>query len=142
MTAASTGNTVHIHYTGTLDDGTEFDSSRGRDPLTFTLGEGQVIAGFDAAVQGMSPGDTKTVNIPAAEAYGAHDPARVQQVPRNVLPAELTPEVGMPLAARDPNGAEMRFVITALSEETITVDGNHPLAGKDLTFALELVAID
>ena len=76
MTAASTGNTVHIHYTGTLDDGTEFDSSRGRDPLTFTLGEGQVIAGFDAAVQGMSPGDTKTVNIPAAEAYGAHEVRR------------------------------------------------------------------
>ena len=141
MSQAKAGDTVKIHYTGTLEDGSTFDSSQGREPLEFELGSGQVIPGFDNAVDGMTVGEKKTVNIPAAEAYGEHQPERVQKVPRNALPPEITPEVGMPLMATDPNGAQMQFTITEMDDESITVDGNHPLAGKDLNFELELVSI-
>ena len=141
MSQAKSGDTVKIHYTGTLDDGTEFDSSVGREPLEFALGSGQVIAGFDKAVDGMTVGDSKTVTIPADEAYGDHHEKLVQQVPKTSLPEEMKPEVGMQLQSQSPDGQEMNLVIAAVEEESITVDANHPLAGQALTFAIELVEV-
>ncbi len=142
MSQAKPGDSVKIHYTGTLDDGTQFDSSAGRDPLAFKLGSGQVIPGFDKAVEGMSVGDSKTVNIPAEEAYGPHNEQMVQDVPRSALPGDLSPEVGMGLQAQGPDGQVANLVVTAVQEDSITVDGNHPLAGKALNFDIELVSID
>ena len=141
MTQAKSGDTVRIHYTGTLDDGTEFDSSAGRDPLEFALGGGQVIPGFDTAVDGMAVGENKTVTIPAEEAYGERHEQLVQEVPKSALPDEIDPAVGMQLQSRSPEGQVMNLVITDVAEETITLDGNHPLAGQSLTFAIELVDI-
>ena len=141
MSQAKEGDTVKIHYTGTLDDGSQFDSSAGRDPLEFTLGSGQVIPGFDKAVEGMAVGDTKTVNIPAEDAYGPRHEGMIQEVPRSALPGDVEPQVGMGLQARRPDGAMLDLTITAVGEESITVDGNHPLAGQALNFALELVSI-
>ena len=141
MSHAKAGDTVKIHYTGTLDDGTQFDSSQGRDPLEFELGGGQVIPGFDKAVEGMSVGESKTVAIPADQAYGEHHAQMVQEVPRTALPPDLEPEVGMGLSARNPDGSEIQLTVTEVAEDTITVDGNHPLAGKALNFDIELVSI-
>ena len=141
MTQAKSGDTVRIHYTGTLDDGTEFDSSAGRDPLEFALGSGQVIAGFDNAVDGMSVGEKKSVTIPPAEAYGDRHEQLVQEVPKSALPEEIAPQVGMQLQSQSPEGHVMNLVVTEVSEESITVDANHPLAGQELTFAIELVEI-
>jgi len=141
MSQAKTGDNVKIHYTGTLDDGSQFDSSEGRDPLAFTLGSGQVIPGFDDAVNGMAVGDKKTVRLEAAQAYGEHRQEMVQEVPKSALPADMEVEVGMPLQARGPDGQVMNLVVTGISEETIKVDANHPLAGQALTFAIELVSI-
>ena len=141
MTQAKSGDTVRIHYTGTLDDGTEFDSSAGREPLEFALGGGQVIPGFDAAVDGMSVGESKSVTIPSDQAYGERHEQLVQQVPRDALPDEIKPEVGMQLQSRSPEGQVMNLVITDVEDESITVDGNHPLAGQALTFAIDLVEI-
>jgi len=142
MSQAKSGDSVKIHYTGTLDDGTQFDSSAGREPLAFKLGSGQVIPGFDKAVEGMSVGDNKSVNIPAEDAYGAHNDQMVQEVPRTALPEDLAPEVGMGLQAQGPDGQVANLVVTAVEDESITVDGNHPLAGKALNFDIELVSID
>ncbi len=141
MSQAKAGDTVKIHYTGTLDDGSQFDSSTGRDPLEFTLGEGQVIPGFDKAVEGMAVGDSKTVNIPAEEAYGPRHDQMIQEVPLSARPDDLEPQVGMGLQARRPDGAMLDLTITAIGEESVTVDGNHPLAGQALNFQLELVEI-
>lgn len=141
MTQAKSGDTVRIHYTGTLGDGTEFDSSAGRDPLEFALGSGQVIAGFDNAVDGMAVGEKKSVTIPPAEAYGEHHEQLVQEVPKTALPDEISPQVGMQLQSQSPDGNVMNLVVTDVSEESITVDANHPLAGQALTFAIELVEI-
>ncbi|MEJ2257738.1 MAG: peptidylprolyl isomerase [Woeseiaceae bacterium] len=141
MTQAKSGDTVRIHYKGTLDDGTEFDSSAGRDPLEFSLGEGQVIPGFDNAVDGMAVGESKTVTIPAEEAYGERHDQLVQEVPKDALPDEIDPAVGMHLQSRSPEGQVMNLVVTDVADESITVDGNHPLAGKSLTFDIELVEI-
>ena len=141
MTQAKSGDTVRIHYTGTLDDGTQFDSSAGRDPLEFALGAGQVIPGFDNAVDGMAVGESKTVTIPAEEAYGERHEQLVQQVSRDALPEEIEPAVGMQLQSQSPEGQVMMLVVTEVEEESITVDANHPLAGQALTFAIELVEI-
>lgn len=142
MSQAKSGDSVKIHYTGTLDDGTQFDSSAGREPLAFTLGSGQVIPGFDKAVEGMTVGDNKSVNIPAEDAYGPHNAQMVQDVPRSALPEDLAPKVGMGLQAQGPDGQVANLVVTAVADESITVDGNHPLAGKALNFDIELVSID
>lgn len=139
---ATAGDTVKVHYTGTLSDGSVFDSSADREPLEFTLGTGAVIPGFDNAVTGMEIGDRKTFTIPAAEAYGAHDPRMVQDVPRSELPADLTLFIGMRLTASDNMGREIPLVVTELTDTTVTLDANHPLAGEDLTFAIELVAVN
>jgi len=141
MSEAKNGDTVKVHYTGTLSDGSEFDSSRGREPLEFTLGAGGIIAGFDDAVTGMTVGDRQTVTIPAAEAYGSHNPEMVQEVPRSMLPDDMEVEEGMKLQAQGPGGQPFVVTVTAVAAETVTVDGNHPLAGQDLTFDIELVEI-
>ena len=141
MSQAKAGDTVKVHNTGTLDDGTQFDSSQGRDPLQFTLGAGNVIPGFDKGVTGMSVGETKTILIPSEEAYGPHHEQLTQDVPRSAMPADLELESGMVLNAQGPDGQTLNFTVVEFNDETVKVDGNHPLAGKDLTFALELVAI-
>lgn len=141
MSHAKSGDTVKIHYTGTLADGTKFDSSAGREPLEFAIGSGQVIPGFDSAVDGMAVGDNKTVDIPPEEAYGQRHDQLIQQVPKSALPEEITPEAGMQLQSQSPDGQIMNLVVTEVAEETITVDGNHPLAGETLTFDIELVEI-
>ena len=141
MSQAKSGDTVKIHYTGTLDDGTQFDSSQGRDPLEFEVGSGQVIPGFDKAVEGMTVGDSKSVRIEADEAYGPRHEQLVQQVERSVLPDDLNPETGMALQSSSPDGQVTQFVVTDVSDENITVDANHPLAGQALSFDIELVDI-
>lgn len=141
MTLAKSGDTVRIHYTGTLDDGSTFDSSQGREPLEFTLGSGQVIPGFDVGVTGMSIGEKKTINIPSAEAYGELDPNARQDIPRETVPADIPLDIGTQLQMQAPNGQAMMVTVAAVTEDTVTLDANHPLAGKDLTFALELVEI-
>lgn len=141
MSQAKSGDTVKIHYTGTLDDGTEFDSSAGGEPLEFTLGTGNVIPGFDKAVQGMAVGETKSVNIPPEEAYGARNDQMIQDVPKSALPEDLEPTEGMALRAQGRDGQVMNLTVTAVGDDSITVDGNHPLAGKALNFDIELVAI-
>jgi peptidylprolyl isomerase len=142
MSAAKSGDTVRIHYTGTLDDGTQFDSSAGREPLEFTLGSGQVIAGFDEAVTGMTVGDKKSVRMEADQAYGERREELVQEVPRSALPDEIKPEEGMALQSQSPEGHIMNLLVTSVADETITLDANHPLAGQALSFDIELVEID
>lgn len=141
MESAKAGDTVRIHYTGTLEDGTQFDTSAGRDPLEFSLGEGEVIAGFEEAVDGMAVGESKTIKIEPEQAYGPRREQLVQDVPRKQLPNDLQPAVGMQLRAQREDGEPMQFVVTEVTEEAITVDGNHPLAGQPLKFEIELVAI-
>ncbi len=141
MTEVKSGDTVSIHYTGTLADGTTFDSSQGRDPLQFTVGSGQIIPGLDKALPGMSVGDTKTVNVPAEEAYGTADPNARQSVPRDQIPANIPLDPGTQLQVQTPQGQVVNVTVAEVSDETVVLDANHPLAGKDLTFAIELVAI-
>jgi len=141
MAQATAGDKVRVHYTGTLGDGSEFDSSAGRDPLEFTVGEGSVIRGFDDAVLGMNPGDSKTVTIPADEAYGPRDDARIHRVERSVIPEEIELQVGRELMASDPGGNVVRLRVLEVEEAAVVLDGNHPLAGQDLTFEIELVEI-
>jgi FKBP-type peptidyl-prolyl cis-trans isomerase 2 len=141
MSTAKSGDTVKVHYTGTLNDGREFDSSRERDPLEFTIDSGQVITGFNEAVTGMSVGDSKSVTIPAGEAYGDRNPEMVQDVPRSAIPSDIELQEGMVLSARNPEGRNLNFTVVEFNDEQVKVDGNHPLAGEDLTFELELVGI-
>ena len=141
MSQAKSGDTVKIHYTGTLDDGAEFDSSAGRDPLEFELGSGQVIPGFDKAVDGMAVGESKNVRIEAEDAYGQRHDQLVGVVPKTALPEDLTPEVGMALQSQSEDGQVMHVTVVDVSDESITVDGNHPLAGQALSFEIELVEI-
>lgn len=142
MTQAKTGDTVHFHYTGTLEDGTVFDSSQGRDPLSFTLGSGQIIPGLDAAIDGMSVGDQKTVTITADQAYGPYQPEARQAIPRDQIPAHIPLDPGTQLQMQAQNGQAIPVVVAEVGEAEVVLDANHPLAGKDLTFAVELVAVD
>ena len=141
MAQVKQGDTVKVHYTGTLADGSVFDSSAGREPLQFTVGGGQVIPGFDAAVNGMSVGDKKTVTIPCQQAYGEMQNELVMTVPLEQVPPDLQLEVGMLLEVGGPQGELLRVRVIELTENSVILDANPPLAGKDLTFALELVAI-
>jgi peptidylprolyl isomerase len=141
MSQATTGNTVKIHYKGTLEDGSQFDSSEGREPLEFELGSGQVIPGFEQAVEGMAVGESKSVTIAPEDAYGPRVEQAIQEVPKSVLPAELVPVVGMALQAQNQDQQPVQLTVTAVGEESITVDGNHPLAGKTLNFDINLVEI-
>ncbi|MEX2581735.1 MAG: peptidylprolyl isomerase [Gemmatimonadota bacterium] len=140
MSQAKQGNTVQIHYTGRLSDGTVFDSSEGRDPLEFTIGEGQVIPGFERAVEGMAEGEQQTVTIPPPDAYGEPKPDLVFAVPRAQFPPEIDPEIGQRLQMQQ--GEQVAVVVVRdVAEEAVTLDANHPLAGEDLTFEVELVGI-
>jgi FKBP-type peptidyl-prolyl cis-trans isomerase 2 len=141
MTQVKVGDTVRIHYTGTLDDGSTFDSSEGRDPLQFEVGSGQIISGLDKELPGMAVGDKKTVNIPAAEAYGEANPQMQQAIPRAQIPADILLEIGIRLQMQTPEGQVIPVMVAAVDEETVTLDANHPLAGKELTFDFEVVSI-
>ena len=142
MTTAQIGNRVRVHYTGRLDDGEVFDSSEGGTPLSFTIGNGQVIPGFENGVTGMAVGDTKTVHIPCADAYGEHRPDGVLQVPRDEFPPDMPLEVGASVQGQQSGGQTVTFTIKAVTDDAVTLDANHPLAGKDLTFDLTLVSIE
>lgn len=141
MSTANAGDTVRVHYAGRLDDGTVFDSSEGRDPLEFTLGAGQVIPGFEKAVEGMSVGDKSTISIPPEEAYGPRSDELVLRVQRDQFPDGVTPEVGQRFQMRTDNGNTVRVTVTKMKEESVEIDANHPLAGQALTFDVELVKI-
>lgn len=141
MSKVKANDTVLVHYTGKLSSGEVFDDSTGRDPLQVSLGQGMLIPGFENALIDMEVNEKKTVNIPAADAYGEHRPELVQQVPMDQLPAEIKPEVGMQLVSQTPDGQQIPLIVTDVEEAHITVDANAPLAGKDLIFDLELVAI-
>jgi peptidylprolyl isomerase len=141
MKQAQEGDTVRIHYTGTLDNGTQFDSSVGQEPIEFTLGNKTVIPGFETGVTGMQVGDQKKIHIPADEAYGERNDALVEEVPLQHFPDDMELKVGMHLQAQSPNGENFNVVVTALSDASATIDGNHPLAGEALNFELELVEI-
>ena len=138
---ATKGDMVYVHYTGRFSDGKVFDSSAGMDPLEFVIGEGRVIPGFEKAVTGMKVGDKKTVTIPAAEAYGPHRDQLVIEVPLANFPSDITPEVGLELESPQKNGSTIVATITKITDKAVFLDANHPLAGKDLTFDLELVKI-
>lgn len=140
-TQATTGDTVLFHYTGSLRDGTVFDSSSGRDPLRVTLGSGQVIRGVDDALTGMAPGQEKTVTIAAEEAYGPHRPELLHEVERAAIPPEVDLEIGQQLEGRDTSGQSLRLTVVEVADHMVTLDANHPLAGQDLRFDLQLVEI-
>lgn len=137
---AQAGDTVRVHYRGTLADGTEFDSSAGREPLEFEIGAGQVIPGFDEAVRGLEEGQTTTVRIEPADAYGERMEEAVQVVPLEAFGGEV-PEVGWAVELQAPDGSRLAATITDVTESTATLDFNHPLAGEALTFEIELVEV-
>jgi len=141
MAQAEDGNTVKVHYTGKFEDGTVFDTSADRGPLEFTIGSGQLILGLEQTVIGMSHGESKTVNIPADEAYGQHNAEMLTEIDRSQFPADLNPEVGQHLQLNPPDGQKVMFTVASVSESTVTLDANHPLAGKDLIFDIQLVEI-
>jgi len=138
---AKKGDSVQVHYTGRLEDGSIFDSSVSREPLGFTLGDGNMIKGFDAAVYGMIIGDKKTVTIPAAEAYGERKDDMMIDVPRAHVPVDILPEIGLDLVLQDESGRPMPVTVVFVDDEKITLDANHQLAGQDLIFDIELVRI-
>ncbi len=141
MQQVKSGDTIKVHYHGKLTDGTTFDSSEGRDPLEFEVGSGMVIQGFDEGVTGMAIGEKKTINIPADEAYGQKEEDRVMEFPMDRFPPDLQPEVGMQLNMSNGEGQDLPVLIAEVREDTVLLDANHPLAGEDLTFDLELVEI-
>ena len=141
MKQVKQGDTIKVHYTGTLEDGSVFDTSQGREPLEFTVGSGQVIVGFDEAVTGMSVGERKTVAIPCDKAYGEFNSDLVMTVPVEHVPGDLKPEVGMRLEVGGTQGEIIPVTVVEINKAHIILDANPPLAGKDLTFALELVDI-
>ncbi|WP_315790706.1 peptidylprolyl isomerase [Fischerella sp. JS2] len=142
MGQAKLGDTVKVHYTGKLDDGTVFDTSVEREPLQFSIGEGLVIPGFEQAVVGMTPGESKRTNIPADEAYGPYRPELVMVVDKERIPTDVSVEVGQMLQISQSNGQAIPVVVTEVSDSQITLDANHPLAGQELIFDIQLVQID
>jgi len=142
MAQAKIKDTVFVHYTGSFTDGTVFDSSTDREPLEFTIGQSMVIPGFENGVVGMSEGESRVINIPAEEGYGLHREDLLAVVERSQIPTGLNLEVGRTLQARSPEGGVTNVVIRAMSDKTVTLDFNHPLAGKDLVFKVQLVKIN
>lgn len=140
-TAVKSGDTVAVHYTGTLSDGTVFDSSREREPIEVVLGQGRVIPGFEKAIVGMTAGELKTAQIPAAEAYGEHRPEMVVEFGRDKVPPESDAAVGQEFQVQTSAGQMLVARVVKTSEDAVTLDANHPLAGKDLTFDIELVEV-
>ncbi|HTO37497.1 MAG TPA: peptidylprolyl isomerase [Brumimicrobium sp.] len=141
MSQVKKNDQIKVHYTGKLTNGEVFDSSVGREPLEFTVGAGQMIPGFDTGVLDMKLNEKKVIEIPSAEAYGEKREDLMQEVPKIHLPQDMQPEVGMQLMAQLPDGGQQPLVVTEVKEETIIVDANHPLAGKDLVFEVEVVEI-
>ncbi|MBT3345909.1 MAG: peptidylprolyl isomerase [Gemmatimonadetes bacterium] len=141
MADATAGDTVRVHYTGRFDDGTVFDTSDGREPLEFTLGEGQVIAGFEQAVEGLSPGSTTKATIDATSAYGERREELLFQVDRARFPEGVDPAIGDQLELKQPEGGMVEVIVGDIQGDTITLDANHPLAGRSLNFDIELVEI-
>jgi peptidylprolyl isomerase len=149
MAQAKEGDRVKVHYTGSLDDGSVFDSSEcgedecgcGHGPMEFTIGAGEVIPGFDAGVVGLSVGDAKTIHIPVEEAYGERIEEMVAEVPREDLPPDVTPEVGQQLEVTQEDGQIFQVLVTEVNDKTITIDANHPLAGQALNFDIRLIEI-
>jgi len=142
MSEAKNGDTVKVYYTGTLEDGTVFDSSKERDPLQFTLGKGQLIKGFEEAVIGMSIGETKSVKIPSDEAYGSHREDLLLKFNKSDFPPDIEPKGGLVINLVSPDGRNLLATITEISGDSVTLDANHPLAGKDLTFNIDLVEVE
>lgn len=141
MAQVKEGDTVKVHYTGRLVNGEQFDSSAGREPLEFTVGAGMMIKGFDAAMPGMNVGDKKTVNIPAADAYGEKDPEAIIPFPKENVPADMKLEPGMQLTLTNQQGQPFPVVVTEIKDDVIMLDANHFLAGEELVFDIELVEI-
>jgi len=141
MAKAQNGNKVKVHYTGTLDNGTQFDSSVGREPLEFTIGEGMLLPMFENTVVGLEAGETANVKIPAAEGYGLRNEELVIKIEKAKLPPTIIPELGMKLQMRTPEGHPLIIKVTEINDDHIFVDANHELAGQDLNFAIELVEI-
>lgn len=141
MSQAKQGDTVKVHYTGKLADGNVFDSSVNREPLEFTIGAGNMIPGFEQAVQGMNVGEKKTAEIPSEQAYGEKREDMIISVPRENVPGDIQPEVGQQLAVQQQEGQQVPVTVTEVTEEKVVLDANHPLAGKDLVFEIELVEV-
>jgi FKBP-type peptidyl-prolyl cis-trans isomerase 2 len=135
------GDKVRVHYHGRLNNGQTFDKSEGREPLEFEVGSGMVIMGFDEGVKGMAVGDKKTINIPFDQAYGPRNPDMVIEMPKDRFPKDMELEVGMPLGMSDGQGQQFEVTITEIKDDSVILDANHPLAGQDLIFDLELVEI-
>jgi FKBP-type peptidyl-prolyl cis-trans isomerase 2 len=141
MQQVKTGDKVKVHYHGRLNDGQTFDNSEGREPLEFEVGGGMVIKGFDEGVKGMAVGDKKTINIPFDQAYGPRNPDMIIEMPKTRFPKDMELEVGMPLGMSDGQGQQFEVVVAEIKEDVVILDANHPLAGQDLIFDLELVEI-
>lgn len=141
MQQVKNGDTIKVHYHGKLTDGSTFDSSEGREPLEFEVGSGMVIPGFDDGVTGMAIGEKKTINIPADEAYGQKEDERIMEFPLDRFPPDMEPEIGMQLNMSNGQGENIPVVITEVNDDSVTLDANHPLAGEELIFDLELVEI-
>ena len=141
MAQAKQGDLVKVRYTGTLDDGSTFDSSDGREPLQFVIGEGMLIPAFEQAIVGMLPGDSRLVHIPADDAYGPYMDEMILEVDKNQIPPYLNPEEGMQLQITQDDGSSTVVKVVKLTDEKVFLDANHPLAGKDLNFSIELVDI-
>jgi len=142
MSTVKTGDTVRFHYTGTLQNGETFDSSAGRDPLEVTVGAGQIIPGLEAALPGMAVGDRKIVEVPCSDAYGEARPEAVQQVPLEAVPDDVPTTPGTRLQVQTPDGRQMPVTVAETTDSHIVLDANHPLAGEDLTFDIELVSCE
>jgi len=141
MAKAQNGDTVKVHYTGKLEDGTVFDTSKNNDPLQFILGKGQVLPDFEESVVGMNQGESKTITIEAQNAYGPYNEERVVELDRKQLPEHINPQVDQQLQVQLDSGQKITVTVTDVSESSITLDANHPLAGKDLTFDIQLIEI-
>lgn len=141
MPKPQTGDTVRVHYTGKLEDGSQFDSSRDSEPLEFAMGQGQLIRGFENAVAGLTVGESCTVTLSPDEAYGDVNPAMIQDVPRHLMPDDMKLQEGMVLQGRADDGRVDNFTVVSFTEEVVKLDANHPLAGKALTFEIELMEI-
>ncbi len=141
MAQVKNGDTIKVHYHGKLTTGETYDTSAGREPLELEVGRGMVIKGFDDGVTGMSVGEKKTINIPFMEAYGPKNPDMIIEMPKDRFPTDMEIEVGMPLGMSDPNGQQFQVTVVEVKEEVVMLDANHPLAGQDLIFDLELMEI-
>ena len=141
MQQVKSGDKVKVHYHGKLTNGETFDSSAGRQPLEFEVGSGMVIKGFDDGITGMQVGEKKTINIPFHEAYGPKNPEMIIEMPKDRFPKDMEIETGMPLAMNDGQGQQFQVIIVEIKDDVVMLDANHPLAGENLVFDLELVDI-